>query len=157
LQQSQSFSQVASFLPQQRSPFLSHLPGSKSQATFLNLSPFLHSHCRAPFAFGLAVLTSLRDNIFRTRDPASQQTANTSGPRRLQQPSSPGARGGQYDEGIKRFVVHAVSPYRRSSPSNRDSPAPAVAYFAAIAIVGIVAAPVLLGSWLHYDNAEPRP
>jgi hypothetical protein len=46
---------------------------------------------------------------------------------------------------------------RRSSPSNRDSPAPGVAYFAAIAIVGILAAPVLLGSWLHYDNAEPRP
>jgi hypothetical protein len=30
-----------------------------------------------------------------------------------------------------------------------------VDYLAAIAIVGIVAAPVLLGSWLYYDNAEP--
>ncbi len=36
-------------------------------------------------------------------------------------------------------------------------PAPAVAYFAAIAIVGMVAALVLLGSWLHHGNAEPRP
>jgi hypothetical protein len=31
-------------------------------------------------------------------------------------------------------------------------PAPAVAYFAAIAIAGMVAALVLLGSWLHLGN-----
>jgi hypothetical protein len=36
-------------------------------------------------------------------------------------------------------------------------PAPAVAYFAAIAIVGTVAALVLLGSWLHQDDAESQP
>lgn len=36
-------------------------------------------------------------------------------------------------------------------------PAPAVAYFAAIAIVGVVAALVLLGSWLHHGDAEARP
>jgi putative copper export protein len=36
-------------------------------------------------------------------------------------------------------------------------PAPAVGYFAAIAIVGMVAALVLLGSWLHQGDAEPRP
>ena len=36
-------------------------------------------------------------------------------------------------------------------------PAPAVAYFAAIAAVGMVAALVLLGSWLHPGAAEPRP
>jgi len=36
-------------------------------------------------------------------------------------------------------------------------PAPAVGYFAAIAIVGMVATLVLLGSWLHDGNAEPRP
>src|SRR5215211_1629987 len=35
-------------------------------------------------------------------------------------------------------------------------PAPAVGYFAAIAIVGPVAALVLLGSWLHADDTEPR-
>ena len=35
-------------------------------------------------------------------------------------------------------------------------PAPAVGYFAAIAIVGTVAALVLLGSWLHPGDAEPR-
>jgi hypothetical protein len=35
-------------------------------------------------------------------------------------------------------------------------PAPAVAYFAAIAIVGMAAALVLLGSWLHRGDAEPR-
>jgi len=36
-------------------------------------------------------------------------------------------------------------------------PAPAVAYFAAIAAVGMVAALVRLGSWLHPGAAEPRP
>jgi len=36
-------------------------------------------------------------------------------------------------------------------------PAPAVGYFAAIAIVGMVAALVLLGSWLHPGDAAPRP
>jgi hypothetical protein len=36
-------------------------------------------------------------------------------------------------------------------------PAPAVAYFAAIAIVGMVAALVLLGSWLHPGGDDPRP
>ena len=36
-------------------------------------------------------------------------------------------------------------------------PAPAVGYFAAIAIVGMVATLVLLGSWLHPGDAEPRP
>jgi hypothetical protein len=36
-------------------------------------------------------------------------------------------------------------------------PAPAVAYFAAIAIVGMVAALVLLGSWLHHSAGESRP
>ena len=36
-------------------------------------------------------------------------------------------------------------------------PAPAVAYFAAIAIVGLVAALVLLGSWLHPSGDDPRP
>jgi len=35
-------------------------------------------------------------------------------------------------------------------------PAPAVAYFAAIAIAGMVAALVLLGSWLHPGDSEPR-
>ena len=35
-------------------------------------------------------------------------------------------------------------------------PAPAVGYFAAIAIVGMVATLVLLGSWLHYGDAEAR-
>ena len=34
-------------------------------------------------------------------------------------------------------------------------PAPAVAYFAAIAILGMVAA-LLLGSWLHHGDAKPR-
>ena len=36
-------------------------------------------------------------------------------------------------------------------------PAPAVAYFAAIATVGMVAALVLMGSWLHAGHTEPRP
>ena len=36
-------------------------------------------------------------------------------------------------------------------------PAPAVGYFAAIAIVGMVLTLVLLGSWLHPGGAEPRP
>ena len=36
-------------------------------------------------------------------------------------------------------------------------PAPAVAYFAAIGAVGMVATLVLVGSWLHPGNAEPRP
>ena len=36
------------------------------------------------------------------------------------------------------------------------SPAPAVAYFAAIAFAGMVATLVLLGSWLHRGDAEPR-
>jgi hypothetical protein len=36
-------------------------------------------------------------------------------------------------------------------------PAPAVAYFAAISIFGMVAALVLLGSWLHPGDAAPRP
>ena len=36
-------------------------------------------------------------------------------------------------------------------------PAPAVAYFAAIAMVGLVAALVLLGNWLHQGDAEPQP
>jgi len=36
-------------------------------------------------------------------------------------------------------------------------PAPAVAYFAAIAIVGMAAALVLLGSWLHHGGADPQP
>jgi hypothetical protein len=36
-------------------------------------------------------------------------------------------------------------------------PAPAVACIAAIAMVGMVAALVLLGSWLHYGDVEPRP
>ncbi len=37
------------------------------------------------------------------------------------------------------------------------NPAPAVAYFAAIAIVGMVASLVLVGSWLHHGDAEARP
>jgi hypothetical protein len=37
------------------------------------------------------------------------------------------------------------------------SPAPAVAYVAAIAFAGMVATLVLLGSWLHPGDAEPRP
>ena len=36
-------------------------------------------------------------------------------------------------------------------------PAPAVGYFAAIAIVGMVAALVLLGSWLHPGDGGSRP
>ncbi len=36
-------------------------------------------------------------------------------------------------------------------------PAPAVVYFAAIAIVGTAAALLLLGSWLHQGDAESRP
>jgi hypothetical protein len=35
-------------------------------------------------------------------------------------------------------------------------PAPAVAYFAAIAIVDMVAALVLLGSWLHPADAAAQ-
>jgi hypothetical protein len=37
------------------------------------------------------------------------------------------------------------------------NPAPAVGYFAAIAIVGMVAALVLLGSWLHPGHGDSRP
>jgi hypothetical protein len=36
-------------------------------------------------------------------------------------------------------------------------PAPAVASFAAIATAGMVAALVLVSSWLHQSDAEPRP
>jgi hypothetical protein len=44
-----------------------------------------------------------------------------------------------------------------SLPRWVNHPAPAVAYFAAIAVVGMVAALVLLGSWLHQGAAESRP
>ena len=62
-----------------------------------------------PVAFGLAVLASLRDDIFCARDPPHEQTADTIGPRRLQLPPPPGAGRHEFDQGIKRFVVHSVS------------------------------------------------
>jgi hypothetical protein len=43
---------------------------------------------------------------------------------------------------VSRWVIH---------------PAPSVAHFAAIAIVGMVAALVLLGSWLHCGDAAAQP
>jgi hypothetical protein len=43
---------------------------------------------------------------------------------------------------VSRWVIH---------------PAPAVAHFVAIAIVGMVAALVLLGSWLHCGDAAAQP
>jgi uncharacterized paraquat-inducible protein A len=36
-----------------------------------------------------------------------------------------------------------------------DSSGPAVAYFAVVVILGMVAALLLMGSWLHHGDAEP--
>jgi hypothetical protein len=62
-------------------------------------------------AFGLAVLTRLCDNVLRAGDPSGQQRADTRGGHRLQQPAPPRAGGGQFEEGIERFAVHAGSPF----------------------------------------------
>ena len=62
-------------------------------------------------ASAAARLTRLRAKPTpRLRDPAGQQTTDTRG-RRLQQPPSPGARSGQLQDGIERFVIHVVSPF----------------------------------------------
>ena len=62
-------------------------------------------------AIAAAILTSRRVNsVSGACDPAGQQAAETRSCDRLKQPPPSRARGGQFKDGIERFVVHAESP-----------------------------------------------
>jgi hypothetical protein len=75
------------------------------------LVPVLALALPVAVAIGLAVLTGCRDYVLRAGDPAGQQATDTRRRCRLQQPAPPRAGGTQLEQRIKRFAVHAGSPF----------------------------------------------